>query len=245
MGKLGVVKKTNDVITVEELKQKFPRKANTITEDTVNLINEATSDPCFSADDFIEHMVSYQSVMINGKYSMKEYINALKFCSYLEMEDSAVEAYKKARANDEFVIERMNAPTDSKEYRELTHQASRARKSPIVRQILTQTDMPLYLMFQGSRYEAVKVLHQEMTTAAYSKDRISAAKALLEQVKPPENVQVEIGLGPQENNALQQLNEQLAKIAVKHKDGLESGTVSLTELGSLKAKEDVIDAEVE
>lgn len=245
MSKLGIVKREESVLTVEQLKSKFPAKSTTINEDTVKLINDATNDPCFSGEEFIQQMVTYQSVMIEGKYSMREYINALKFCSYLELEDNATEAYKKARANDQFVIDRKDAPTDSGAYKELTFQASRVRGSKLVRQILTQSDMPLYLMFQGARYGAVNVLAKEMTEAAYSKDRINAAKALLEHVKPPENVQIELDIGVKENNAVEQLSAQLATLATKEKSYLESGRATLAELGSRTVSEDIIDAEVD
>ena len=156
MGRLGIVKKQVPAITLEELKERFPAKKNTITEETVKLINDAMNDPQFSGEEFINTMLDYQNVLATSSASFKEYVNAIKFCAYLESTDfNITEAYKLARASDEFVKERMFAPTDSNEYRELTSRASTHHKSPLVRKILTQSDMPLHLMFQGARYRAV------------------------------------------------------------------------------------------
>jgi hypothetical protein len=80
-------------------------------------------------------------------------------------------------------------------------------------------------MFQAERYKAVAVLAREMQSAPYSKDRITAAKELLAAVKPPENIQIELGVGPnREARDLQmELNTQLAKIAANQKALLEAG----------------------
>ncbi|MEA3279656.1 MAG: hypothetical protein U9Q38_03520, partial [Thermodesulfobacteriota bacterium] len=145
----------------------------------------------------------------------------------------------------EFVQNRIDVSTDSSEYKELTSAATRFRKSPMVVDILTQADVPLYLMFQGGRYEAVGVLMNEMNTATYSKDRISAAKAVLENVKPPENIQIEMDIGMKENTAIQELNDQLAQFAGSQLVHLEAGSVDLKQLGAIKPKGDVIEVDVD
>lgn len=247
MGRLGIVSKPKTDMTVEDLKKRFPAKKNTINEDTVALINEASNDPSFNGDEFVNTLMDYQNVMSTCSGSMKEYINAVKFCAYLEAEEfNITEAYKRARANDQFVIDRLDAEVGSGPYRELTSAASRYNRSPMVRQILTQSDMPLYLMFQGARYKAVSILANEMVSATYSKDRINAADKLLSHVKPPENVQIELDIGVKENSAVQQLNDQLAELAVRQKTHLEAGSTDLGKLGSMKVKsDDILDAEVD
>ena len=212
-------------VTLEELKQKFPSKKNTITEETVDAVNEVMAHQDFDGRTFLEHLVDYQHCMIDGRVGFGEFLNAMKFCAYLESTSNLVEAYKKARSQDAFVQERMNAPTDSVAYSELSSAASRYRRSKLVRQILTQSDMPLYLMFQGERYKAVAVLAREMQTAAYSRDRISAAKELLAAVKPPENVQIELGIGPnrEAKDLHMELNAQLALLAANQQAMLKAG----------------------
>ena len=224
MSRFGVVQSVQ--IDMDELKRKFPQKKSTITEETVRLVNEAISDPSFDGGAFLNHLVDYQSCMIDGGASFAEYVNAMRFCAYLEQtQNNLVQAYSKARIGDEFVAERINLPTDSVGYNELSSQASRYRKSKLVRQILTQSDMPLYLMFQAERYKAVAVLAREMQTASYSRDRITAAKELLAAVKPPENLQIELGIGPnKEAKDLQmELNAQLAALAANQRALLTAG----------------------
>lgn len=245
MSRFGVVVATQ--VTLEELKTKFPTKKNTITEETVALVNEAISNPEFDGSAFLGHLVDYQGCMVDGQASMSEYINAMKFCAYLESTSNLVEAYKKARASDAFVQARMDVPTDSVAYTELSSAASRYRKSKLVRQILTQSDLPLYLMFQAERYKAVAVLAREMQSAAYSRDRITAAKELLAAVKAPENMQIELGIGPNKEarDLHADLNAQLAQL-VANQQALLSAGVDLREVQKIGIRlNDVQDAEVE
>ena len=66
------------------MKERFPAKKNTITEETVKLINDAMNDPQFSGEEFINTMLDYQNVLATSSASFKEYVNAIKFCAYLE-----------------------------------------------------------------------------------------------------------------------------------------------------------------
>ena len=246
MGRLNLIKNEKTDITKEELISRLPEKKGTITDEIVAMVNQANSDPAFSPGEFIRTMVDYKDIMLNNRGNMEDYINAIKFCAYLESEDNATEAYRKARANDEFVSSKVGCDTESAEYRALTHVASRYRQSKLVRAILSQTDMPLYLVFQKSRYQAVQVLHDEMLNAPYSKDRISAAEKLLTHVKAPENVQIELGIGmDSESKSIQQsLNDQLMVVAARQKQLLEQG-VSIADVQKLGVRSEIVeDAEI-
>lgn len=248
MAGLGIVSKPKSLVTVESLQAKFPSKANTITEETVDMINNAAADPMFNGDEFISTMYDYENVMYKNKASMKEFINALKFCAYLESEgDNYTEAYKKARCEDEFVIARASADTNSSEYKELTSAASRYRKSPIVRDILTQADMPLYLMFQGARFKAVKVLADEMLTASYAKDRITAADKLLTHVKPPENMKVELDVGVKQDSIIDRYEAMISDLVKTQQQQIKEGgdlkQIANVKIISSNTDEDIIDVD--
>lgn len=251
MKSLGVISKDKTLFTKEQLIQKLPSKKKTITQEVVDLINQANSAPEFNGDEFIKTMVDYQSAMVDSRASIKEYINALKFCSYLEDEQAnggtITNAYIRARAHDDFVINHKDLPKDSGGYKMLVAAATRYRKTSLVQKILTQADMPLYLMFQGARYKAVAVLAREMESSQHARDRINAADRLLTHVKPPENIQLELDIGVSDNSALEELNMQLAELATKQKRHMELGTMDLKDMGALKPRgEDVeiIEAEV-
>lgn len=240
--KMNVVK----VLTMEDVQSKLPGKKNTITQEIVELINVAQTEPEFQGDDLLSTMVTYENVMSKNRAGIREYIDAIKFCAYLvSMEDNYTEAYKRTFSYRDFVKERLTVGPESVKYKELTSAASRYRRSKLVVDILTYSQVPLDIMFAGARYKAIGVLAREMEQAQYSRDRISAAKELLAAVKGPENMKIELDIGVKETSAVQSLNAQLAELASNSLKHLEAGTTSLSKLGAMKAADEVIDAEVE
>jgi len=245
--RLGFVAAQAEPVTLNQLKQMFPEKKRTLNQAAVDIINEAINDPSFDGHTLLDSMTTYKSVMEKNSGGFVKYVEAVKFCAYLEgLKDNVTQAYIKTFSYRAFVQERMNADTSSSEYKELTFAASRYRKSPMVMDILTMADIPLYLMFQSQRYEAVGVLAKMMKTAPLAKDRVAAADKLLTHVKPPDNLKIEMDIGVKENTALNDLQDQLATMANEQLDKLEKGETSLKQLGSIRPKdEDAIDVEVD
>lgn len=226
MSKFGI-KKNEDEVTIDTLKMYFPTKSHTITQELADTINEAQNAPDMAIEGFMENLVEYRGVMEKCQASMKEYIRAVKFCAFLEFTDyNITEAYKLSRINDKFVKDRWDAPTDSPKYRELTSAASRYyNKTNLVKQILLQADMPWHILFQGAKYTAMSVLMKEVTEAAYSRDRIAAAKEILAAVKRPENqkVELEIGFNDTVKSFQEQFDEKMGKMAEMQLKRLQSG----------------------
>jgi len=241
---LGMVKAPQP-ITIEELKAKFPKKRNSITQEAVNIINETLLDPEFDSSTFVQDMITYENVMHSSSLNINEYINTVRFCAYLQSNpDSIIDAYKRTFSHRDFVKDRWTAASGSKEYSELTSAASRYRSTPGVVKVMTQAMVPMHILFAGMRYQAINVLATEMTTAHFSKDRISAAKELLAAVKPPDNIKIDLDVGVKENSAIEQLNAQLASFASNSMVHLQAGTTNLSRLGSMKVADDVEDVEV-
>lgn len=231
------------MVTVEELQKALPSRKNTITDEIVEIINKSQDDPEFQGESLLQTAITYENVMMNNKAGIKEYIDAIRFCAYLiSLEDNYTEAYKKTFSYRDFVKNRLDVPPDSSKYRELTNAASRYRRSKLVVDLLTFSQVPLDILFSGYRYKAIGVLANEMETAAYSRDRIAAAKELLLAVKGPENKKIELEIGVKESSAVANLSQQLTELANNSLMQLESGQVDLVRLGSMVAKEEIEDA---
>ena len=246
MSKLGsIVDSGGEDITVDRLKELFPERKNSISDKHVELLKDSAKDAAFSTDIFMKELVTYKSIMKDGSLSFNDYVRAVKFIAYLpEAEWNATEAYKKAMANDKFVLERVHAPTDSNAYKELTNQASRFQRLPHVRQLQAQVDLPEYVMLAGTRMQMMQVLVTEAMTAAYSKDRISAAKAVVENTKPPENKTLDVTLGVSDDvkSAQERISEQMESMIDIQMREYNSGK-SLDEVQKLNVVTDIIDVE--
>ena len=235
------------LLTIEDVQNALPSRKNTITQELVDIINEVNLEAEFQGESLIQTAVTYEKVMVNNKASIREFVDAIRFCAYLlTLEDNYTEAYKKTFYYRDFVKERMNADTKSIKYAELTSAASRYRqKNKLVIDLLTYSQAPLDLMFMGWRYKAVGVLADTMMNAKLDRDKINAAKELLVATKGPETKRIELDIGVKENSAIASLNEQLSVMAGKQVMLLESGARELSDFGSLKPKqEDVVDAEI-
>ena len=236
-------------ITREDIERTFPKRKNAVTDEMIEMFNDSLVQPEFQGETLMQVVSNYESLIMGRKgLTLGDLVNASRFVAYLiSFDDNATEAYKKTFSHREFVKARKDLETTSVQYRELTNAASKYRRSTLVRDLLTHSQMPLDLMFTGARYKAIGVLAKEMEEAKFAKDRIMAAKELLAATKGPENLKIALDVGVQESSAVQQLNDQLASIAARQKMLIESGASTLTEIGSLRVSDDgpVEDAEYE
>lgn len=235
------------LLTIEDVQNALPSRKNAITQELVDVINEVKDEAEFQGEPLLNTAVVYEKLMINNKASVREFIDAIRFCAYLvTMDDNYTEAYKKTFYYRDFVKERISADTKSIKYAELTSAASRYRRNnKLVADLLVYSQAPLEIMFLGWRYKAVGVLADTMMNAKLDRDKINAAKELLVATKGPETKRIELDIGVKENSAIASLNEQLSVMAGKQVMLLESGARELSDFGSLKPKqEDVVDAEI-
>lgn len=234
------------LLTIEDVQNALPSRKNTITQELVDIINEVNLEAEFQGESLIQTAVTYEKVMINNKASIREFVDAIRFCAYLlTLEDNYTEAYKKTFYYRDFVKERMNADTKSIKYAELTSAASRYRqKNKLVIDLLTYSQAPLDLMFMGWRYKAVGVLADTMMNAKLDRDKINAAKELLAATKGPETQKIELDIGVKESSAVASLNDQLAQLAGRQKMLLESGARDLSDFGAMKPQEEIVEAEI-
>lgn len=232
-------------VTLFDLQCAMPAKKNLVTQEIVDIINKVQEEPEFQGESLVQTMVTYQSVLQKAKVGIKEYISAIRFCAYLiSMDDNYTEAYKRTFYDRKFVKDRVTLDTSDPRYGELTSAASRYRRSKLVVDILTLSQVPMELMFAGLRYKAVGVLANVMMTAKYDRDKVAAATQLLLATKS-DNIKVDLDIKVSENSAVTDLRTQLAQMAATQTAYLQSGTTTLQELGAMKPKGEYEEAEVE
>ena len=238
------------VITKEDIQTRLPSRKNTVTDEVVDIINRAATEPEFQGESLLQTAAVYENVMIRNKASIKDYLNAIRFCAYLiTMDDNYTEAYKKVFGDRDFVKERMRLPTDDPRYKELTSAASRYRNtSKLVTEILTLSQAPLDLMFMGARYKAIGVLADIMENGRFDRDKINAAKELLAATKGAEKMQLDIGVGTTDKaiNLQEQLNQQIAQLVANQQAMLQLGgsIKEVQRIGINLNNQDTVDAEL-
>lgn len=236
---------TKQKYTKEDIIKAFPNRKGAVTDELVEIFNSTVGDPLFEGESLLQSAITYEKALQSGRFKLGDYVRAVKFCAYLgTMNDSYVEAYKKAFFDRDFVKNRIGVPTDSVEYRELTSAASRYRSSPLVVNILTYAQVPENIFYAGYRMKAMSVLHDLMYNARSDMAKVNAAKEILTATKGSDKIDMRLDVEVKESSAVEQLNKQLMEMAAKQKMLLESGAGTLDEFGAMKTKEEVIDAEV-
>jgi hypothetical protein len=240
---MGFVTASPKTITKEEIQSMIPSRKNAITDEIVEIINASQTEPEFQGESLLNIASTYEKVMQQNRVGIREYLNAIKFCAYLiSMDDNMTEAYKRVFADRDFVKERRDADTSSVKYNELTSAASRYRRSKLVVDILTVSQVPVDLLFGGLRYRAIGLLGDIMMNSKYDRDRINAADKLLQHTASTTS-KIELDIGVKESSAVASLQAQLAEMAAKQKLFLEAGATSLGDLGAMKPMEEIVEAE--
>lgn len=244
---LRVVTQEHEPMTKERLVRLFPERKSTINQQTVDLINDAALDPSFDGYSFENTLVEFKKVLGRRSGSLKDYICAVKFVAYMESGLSDIDAYRMAFSHRELVRKAIGTSSDSSEYINLSTSVYRFKKTPMVQDIMTLADVPMYLLHQTTRYQAVGVLKDEMLNSALAKDRISAATAILKEIKEPEKIEMglEIGLNEDSRKQIESTNNQLASIAENQRKLLLAGH-SIEEIQQMHIKKvDAIDVELD
>ena len=65
-------------VTKDDIQKALPSRKNTVTDELVQIINEAASDPEFQGESLLQTMTTYENVMLNNRASIKEFANAVK-----------------------------------------------------------------------------------------------------------------------------------------------------------------------
>lgn len=238
-----------ETVTKEQLQKAFPSRKNTITDELVEVFNASCSDPEFQGESLLQTAITYENVMQNNRMSMREYVDAIRFCAYLvSVDDNLTEAYIKTFYYRDFVKDKMGCAKDSPEYAAIMAAASRYRaQNRAVRDILTLSQMPLDMLFAGTRVKAVMVLADIMENGRFDRDKINAAKELLAATKSDvQKITLDVG-NAAGLSVMQTLSEQIASMASNQLKQLENGgsIKDVQKIGINLNQQEVIDVEVE
>lgn len=230
-------------ITLDALKEQVPKKyRKLVDQETVDNINELASDPEYG-EEFRDSVITHTKILDGTeKWSMKNYIDAIKFYSLTAAGNSQVEAYCKVFPDR--LQSRLDRDQD-KSY--MNGEASRFNATDLVNRIRQQALVPLHLVNQGTTQLAINQLTNLMMNARSDVAKVSAATALLKELRPPEAQQIDlqIGLNDDARAAQDKQNNQLLEIANNQRRLLESG-MTLDEVQSIHIKkEEVIEADLD
>lgn len=222
-------------LSVDVLRKLLPKRlANNVTEDIAVKLNEHIKDPMV-AEQVNDNFLSYLDVLKEGKFSIDEYINAVKFVSYKLADYSNTEAFIATFPNR--YKDLINKGTDNI----VSNYASMYNKTKLVNLIFERTLIPVHIINAPLHQEALNTL------AGMIRDdnvkglvKVKACETILNYTKKPEAVKGELNINVNQSSVIDELREVTEKLADKLKENLELGNTSLKDIAEL----DIIDAEL-
>lgn len=206
------------MLTQNELKEALPIHLKTAaTQELADAVNNVTTDPDFNRN-FRENFVSYTSVLMEGKFRIPEYINAVTYVSLKLLGFTNQESYKRT-----FAQRYQKLVARGADEKEISAYVSAYNKTKLVNLILEQTLVPTWVLNQEIYQRAINTQAELMLNANSEKVRCEAANSILTHLKRPEKQQVEINLGIQDNSGMRELNETLTKLAETQRDLIAQG----------------------
>ncbi len=214
-------------LTIEQFKKVMPPQVKkNITQELVDKINTTFSDPD-SREYYRDNLLSYGSVMADGRFKIDQYLNAVRYVSFKLIGDNNDVAYIKTFPDkyNRFLQQGISS-------KDIASYTSAYNKSKLVNLIFEQTLVPTYVLNADLHQKALNVQAELMTTAKSEKVRSDAANSLLTHLKVPETKKIELDLGIKQDKGIDDLRAATLKLVQQQKDMMTIGSITAEDVAS-------------
>ncbi|HID93645.1 MAG TPA: hypothetical protein EYP60_06075, partial [bacterium (Candidatus Stahlbacteria)] len=228
-------------LTVHQLRACAPLSIRkNITQKMCDMIN-ADIDDSDTKQEFREHLIGWIDVMAEGRWKFQDYINACKYMTFKLMGASQQSAWIKV------FPDRFQAMIDKgQSANAISSRVSLYNNNPLVQNIAKRTLPSLHVLNSDILQEAINVEATLMRTAKSETVRMKAAATLIEHLKPPEAIKVDLNVGVS-NDTVEDLREITRGLAIQQQKVIESGFMSAEQIAKMpvisKREEEIVDAE--
>ena len=182
-----------------------------------------------------ENFITYSKVLNEGKFTVDEYLNAVMYCSHRLAGETTKDSYLRVFPHKaaEWLVKGVKTKTQDA-------YVSMYNNTKLVRKIMEQSVIPIWVLNQDKAQAAINVLADLMDNADSEKVRSDSANALLNHLKKPDNLKVELDIGVKEGSELANLQKVMADLAQAQLAAIQSGGVNA--LGIAESR--IVEAEV-
>lgn len=221
----------SSALTLDQLREVLPVKfKKTVNQVLVDEINSVLSDPNMF-ESYRDSFLSYMRVLEDGKYKISDYLRAVKFCCHKLAGATDKEAYIKTFPErfQKFV----NNNTSSKD---IASYISAYGKTKLVTEILKQSLVPVWVLNQALRQDAINKLYtimQDENTSPFN--AIQAADKLLNHTAPPEVSTLQLNITDDNAaNGINELKEALYGLASQQKQMIQNEQLTVRDVSNNK-----------
>jgi len=227
---------STELLTREQFQKVLPKDVRSrVSDEVIDGINKLLAQPELR-DSFRENLLSFGSVMADGKFKLQSYIDACRYVSYKLMGSGALESYIKTFPDRYQRL--LNEGTDDKS---ISAYASAYNKTILVNKIFEQTLVPTHVLNADIYQKAINTQAYLMMNANSEKVRTDAANSILNALKRPEVSKMELDISYKEDKTLSDLRVATQALVEQQKRMLEEKIINAKDI----AEAVIISKEVE
>jgi len=241
-------------MTVDELKRSVPKHSHKyITQDVVDTLTalENDHDEVF-AEAYKQNFISHTRVLMSGDYTMKDYINAVKFTSFRLMNHPDIDAYQLTFPDRyERLVRKWEAEgLDIEEIRskKISPYVSMYKQNDLVAKITEQALIGPHILNAPMFQQALNEQMMIGLTARSEQVRSMALESVMKYTKAPETSKIELEVGIKGGDEIAALRTEMHRLAGMQQMSIESGASTSLEIAESKVMahiEEAIDVEEE
>jgi len=207
-----------DPITKEQFQAALPPSVKKSVHQTViDDINNIIADP-ESLEVFRENLLTYGSVMKDGRFKITSYIYAVKYVSFKLLGKTNKDAYI-ATFPDKYQKFLLAGVPE----KDIASYSTAYNKSKLVNLIFEQTLVPTHVLNAPVFQSAINVQVDLMTNATSEKVRCEAANSLLVHLKRPEKQVVELDIGIDQGSVIDDYQIAMRQMVIAQKELIGKG----------------------
>lgn len=216
-------------LTEEDLRSALPATLkNSVTQNMVDTLNGISQDPLV-AQNIRDNVISYSSVMKEGKFKAEDYVHAVAYVGFKLMGDNNQDAYAKTFPKRYAALVAAGRPS-----KDISAYVAAYHKGKLVNLIMEQSLVPSWIINQDLYQKAINVQADLMMTANSEKVRTEAANSLLTHLKKPEAVKGQLSLDITESTGMREMKELLTQLAQGQQRAIAEGEMKTIDVAASK-----------
>jgi hypothetical protein len=216
---------SNGLLTMDQLQRVVPKKMKSlISQSTIDTFNGIVCDDEFR-ENYRDNLLSYTSVLQEGKFKIGNYVDAVRYCSFKLMGCSNIESYTKTFP-DRYSKHLQNGTSQ----KDIASYVTSYNKNKIVNLIMEQSMVPMHILNLDYYQRAINVSADLMMNASSEKVRCDASNNLMTQLRAPETKKIELAIGVKEGSVIEELNNASMALAAEQRLRISSGAATALEV---------------
>lgn len=219
------------MLTKEDFQSALPKRLKGLINDPmVDQLNTVLSSDVEAQERYRENLISYTSVLKEGKFRLSNYVDAVRFITFRMMGEDVLSSWGKTFPERYKHHVSRGIPT-----KDLHSYASAYNRTKLVSSIIEQTLVPVHILnadyFQKALNVQVEIM---MDTNVSPKVRSDAADSVMNRTKAPESKKLELEVSTQNDGVIADLNRAMNSLAEQQKMMIQEGLGNAKQLAESK-----------